>query len=164
LNIIYSSGVCSRPFTYIKNTNDRTQISRRFTPHDRSISPAIVSINTTRIPSSDSDNSNQCTNIYETVIPIPTHISSSDISTPIYETEWKHSLKQLMMHGTSSMENNGVSIIELPLSPLDLVSSKDYFQQQHPYDKVLANRTKTSDSTRRANMLRRLKDDAAFLY
>ena len=70
-----------------------------------------------------------------------------------------------MMKKTSSIKENGISVIELPSSPPDLVPSIYYFQQrQHPYDKFLANRTKTSDSMRRANMLRRLKDDAVFLY
>jgi hypothetical protein len=95
-------------------------------------------------------------------------ISTPDISTPIYETEWTHSLRQLMMTTTPSMRNQGVSVIELPPVPPDLVPSTkqsfDYFQQQNPYDKFLASRTRTSDSMRRANMLRRLKDDAAFLY
>lgn len=95
-------------------------------------------------------------------------ISPSDISTPIYETEWTHNLRQLMMSTTSPIGNEGVSVIELSAVPPDLVPSTkkpiDYFQQQSPYDKFLANRTTTSDSMRRANMLRRLKDDAAFLY
>jgi hypothetical protein len=93
--------------------------------------------------------------------------SISDISTPIYETEWTHNLRQLMRL-PSAIGNEGVSVIELPLAPPDLVPSRkqssDYFQQQNPYGKFLASRTTTSDSMRRANMLRRLKDDAAFLY
>jgi len=67
-----------------------------------------------------------------------------------------------------SINGNGMSVIELPSSssePPDLVPSGHYFQQQqHPYAKFLANRKRTSDSMRRANMLQRLKDDAAFLY
>ena len=69
---------------------------------------------------------------------------------------------------TSSIQNEGIAVIGLPSIPPDLVpatrQSSDYFQQQNPYDKFLANRSQTSDSMRRANMLRRLKDDAAFLY
>jgi hypothetical protein len=69
---------------------------------------------------------------------------------------------------SSPIEKEGVSVIELPSAPPDLIPPTkpplDYFQQQNPYDKFLAGRSKTSDSTRRANMLRRLKDDAAFLY
>jgi len=72
------------------------------------------------------------------------------------------------MTKTSSIGNEGVSVIDLPPPPPDLVpstkQSSDYFQQQSPYDKFLASRSSTSDSMRRANMLRRLKDDAAFLY
>jgi len=66
-----------------------------------------------------------------------------------------------------SINGNDMSVIELPSSsePPDLVPSGHYFQQQqHPYAKFLANRKRTSDSMRRANMLKRLKDDAAFLY
>jgi hypothetical protein len=74
----------------------------------------------------------------------------------------------MMVTTPPPVENDGVSIIELPPAPPDLVPSSkqspDYFQQQNPYDKFLASRTTTSDSTRRVNMLRRLKDDAAFLY
>ena len=90
------------------------------------------------------------------------------MSTPIYETEWTHSLRQLMMI-TSSIENEPISVIELPSPPPDLVPSMtqqplDYFQQHNPYDKFLANRSAISDSMRRANMLRQIKDNAAFLY
>ncbi len=95
--------------------------------------------------------------------------STSDIVTPIYETEWTHSLRQLMMTTTTpSIGNEAISVINLPPAPPDLVpstkQSSDYFQQQSPYGKFLASRSSTSDSMRRANMLRRLKDDAAFLY
>jgi hypothetical protein len=73
-----------------------------------------------------------------------------------------------MMVTTPSITNEGISVIELPQAPPDLVPSippsADYFQQQNPYDKFLAGRSTTSDSMRRNNMLRRLKDDAAFLY
>jgi hypothetical protein len=71
-----------------------------------------------------------------------------------------------MMKKIPTNKNTGISVIELPSSsPPDLVPSIHYFQQkQHPYDKFLANRKKTSDSMRRAHMLKRLKDDAAFLY
>jgi len=178
MNIINKLGGCSRPFAYIKNTNDRAQILRRFTQQERSIPAAAVSIDVTRIPSYESDKNNpinlNSTNIYETVLPATNNdnnnnIPSSDLSTPIYEKEWTHNLRQLMMTTTSSLiETEGISVIELPLPPPDLLpstkQSSDYFQQQNPYDKFLSSRLKTSDSTRRANMLRRLKDDAAFLY
>lgn len=69
---------------------------------------------------------------------------------------------------TANLGKENISVIELPSAPPDLVSSTtqstDYFQQQNPYDKFLARRSTTSDSMRRTNMLRRLKDDAAFLY
>jgi hypothetical protein len=72
------------------------------------------------------------------------------------------------MMATSSIGNKGVSVIGLSSIPPDLLpstkQSSHYFQQQDPYDKFLASRSTTSDSMRRANMLRRLKDDAAFLY
>jgi hypothetical protein len=148
---------------------------RRFAQHERSIPVAAVSLDVTRVSSLKNDNNNQthltCTNIYETVLPTINSninkISTSDIPTPIYETEWTHNLRQLMM-STSSIGNEGISVIELPPAPPDLVpstkQSSDYFQQQNPYGKFLASRSATSDSMRRANMLRRLKDDAAFLY
>ncbi|CAF1228982.1 unnamed protein product [Rotaria sordida] len=163
-----TKGVDSRPFTYIKNPNDCTQILRRLPLDDRSISPSVISIDMTRISSLESDTNNQtnspCTNIYETVIPIINNNSSFDQSTPIYETEWKHSLKQIMMSKIPSIEKNVISVIELPSLQSNLISSNHYFQQQYLYEKFLANRTKRSDSIRRANILKRLNDDAAFLY
>ncbi|CAF4572816.1 unnamed protein product, partial [Rotaria magnacalcarata] len=81
------------------NTNDRAQILRRFTSNERTVQATTVSIDLTRISSSESDSTNpinsNCTNIYETVLPTTHHnsnssSSSSDISTPIYETEWTH--------------------------------------------------------------------------
>jgi hypothetical protein len=123
------------------------QISRQFTSHDRSISPAVISLDVTRVSSSESDNNIQrnspCTNIYETVIPVTNLDWSLDPSTPIYETEWTHNLKQFMANR---------------------IPSTHYFQQKHPHDRVLANRARTSNSMRRNKMLKRLKDDAAFLY
>jgi len=119
-----------------------------------------------RISSSVSDpqTNSPTTNIYETVIPTTNNNSSSDRVIPIYETEWTHHLKRLMMNKIPSTKENGISVIGLS-SPPDLLPSVHYFQQQqHPYDKLLENRKKTSDSMRRTNMLRRLKDDAAFLY
>ncbi|CAF1116095.1 unnamed protein product [Rotaria sp. Silwood1] len=167
-NNLSTTGVDSRPFAYIKNPNDCTQILRRLPQCDRSISPSVVSIDMTRISSFESDTNNQtnspCTNIYETVIPITNNNLSSEQSTPIYETEWKHSLKQIMMSKIPTIEKNVISVIELPSLPSNLVSSNHYFQQQYLYEKFLANRTKTSDSMRRATMLKRLNDDAAFLY
>lgn len=72
------------------------------------------------------------------------------------------------MMATSSIRNDDLTVVGLPSIPPDLVpanrQSSDYFQQQNPYGKFLATRCQTSDSMRRANMLRRLKDDAAFLY
>ena len=127
------------------------------------------------MPSSDSESDQpsnaSCTNIYETVVTTTNISPAKDVSIPIYETEWTHNLRQLML-STSPRDNAGVAVIELPSSPPpDLVSSihqqppaMDYFQQQHPHDKFLTSRTRTSDSMRRTNMLRRLKDDAAFLY
>lgn len=116
-----------------------------------------------RISSFESDNNNQtnssCTNIYETVIPTTNINSSSDQSTPIYEAEWRHSLKQIVMNTMPVLEKNIISVSELPSLPSD-----NHFQQQNPYGKFLENRTSTSDSVRRANILRRLNDDAAFLY
>ena len=112
------------------------------------------------------------TNIYETVLPIINSTtnnkpSTPEITIPIYETEWTHNLRQLMVD-TSPIQNDGISFIELPPVPPDILPSTnqpaDYFQQHNPYDKFLAKRSTTSDSMRRANMLRRLKDDAAFLY
>ncbi len=179
-NILNKIGVCSRPFSYIKNTNDRAHILRRFTQHERSIPPTAISLDVTRISSTESDNNNQTnsnsTNIYETVMPTTTttindnnnNTPTTDISTPIYETEWTHNLRQLMMATTSSIENEGMSVIDLHPTQPDLLSStkqsSDYFQQKNPYEKFLASRSTTSDSMRRTNMLRRLKDDAAFLY
>jgi hypothetical protein len=140
-----TKGKASQSFAHLKNP---TQISRRLTPCDRSISPTINTNNHTQTNTS-------CTNIYDTVIPMN---STPDRSTPIYELEWTHNYKQLM-------ERNDISIIELPIVPQpDLVPSMDYFQQQHPYHQILANKTKTSDSMRRANMLKQIKDDTAFLY
>ncbi|CAF1192249.1 unnamed protein product [Rotaria sordida] len=180
-------GVCSRPFSYIKNTNDRAHILRRFTPHERVIPPTIVSIDVTRISSSENDNNNNqtnsnSTNIYETVLPTTStttttnnnnnnnnNTSTSDIPTPIYETEWTHNLRQLMMATTtSSITNEGISVIKVSSAPPDIVPSikqtSDYFQQKNPHDKFLANRTTISDSMRRTTMLKQLKDNAAFLY
>lgn len=173
----------SRPFSYIKNTNDRAQILRRFTSQDRSAQrPSSVPIEIRRTPSSESDserqNTSNCTNIYETVVsatnstattaPISTAPPPPPPPPPIYETEWTHSLRELIMETSSPREESGVSIIELPSAPPDLVPSNqttsNYFQQKHPHDKFLANRSTQSDSMRRANMLQRLKDDAAFLY
>ena len=174
-NIIIDLALCSRPFSYIKNINDRAQILRRFTQHESSIPTTPVSIDVTRVSSSESDNNPQTnsnsTNIYEAVLPTtnthPEKTSTSDTSTPIYETEWTHNLRQLMIV-TSDMGNEGISVIGLPSVPPDLLpstkQSSDYFQQKNPYEKFLASRSTTSDSVRRANMLRRLKDDAAFLY
>ncbi|CAF0730546.1 unnamed protein product [Adineta steineri] len=175
-----AKGLCSRPFSYIKNTNDRTKILRRLTQQECSIPADAVSIDVTRINTLENDNNNQInsnsTNIYETVLPTTPSTNnsiSSDITTPIYEKEWTHNLRQLMMpqpplSSSVAIENEGISIIELPSPPPDLISSTkqstDYFQQQNPYDKFLSSRSTTSDSMRRANMLRRLKDDAAFLY
>ncbi|CAF3642682.1 unnamed protein product [Rotaria sp. Silwood1] len=172
--------VSSRPFSYIKNTNDRAHILRRFTPHERAIPATIIPIDVTRISSSENDNNNQTnsnsTNIYETVLPTTTNnnnhnhnSTTSDMSSPIYETEWTHSLRQLMMAtGPSSIKNEGISVIEVSSTPPDIVpstkQSSNYFQQQNLYDKFLANRTTISDSMRRTNMLRQLKDNAAFLY
>lgn len=134
---------------------------------DRSISPSVVSIDMIRMSSFENDARNQsnspCTNIYETVIPITNNNSVSDLSTPIYETEWKHNIKQ-MMNKMPSIDKNLISVIELPETTPDLTQTNHYFQQQYLYEKFLANRTKTSDSMRRANMLKRLNDDAAFLY
>ena len=137
-------------------------------------------IDVTRIASLENDNHNQVhsnsMNIYETVLPTTSTVNKittlpPDVSPPIYEKEWTHNLRQLMMTtmaASSAIDNKSISVIELPLAPPDLVSSTnqslDYFQQHNPYDKFLASRMTTSDSTRRANMLRRLKDDAAFLY
>ncbi|CAF2214316.1 unnamed protein product [Rotaria magnacalcarata] len=170
-------GPCSRPFSYIKNTNDRAQILRRFTSNERTVQATTVSIDLTRISSSESDSTNpinsNCTNIYETVLPTTHHnsnssSSSSDISTPIYETEWTHSLRQLMLTTASSTKNDGISIIKLPTPPPDLVPSieqaSDYFQQQDPHDKFLESRSRISDSMRRTTMLTQLKDNSAFLY
>ncbi|CAF1641144.1 unnamed protein product [Adineta ricciae] len=167
-----TKGSCLRPFSYIKNTNDRAHILRRFTPHERSTSSVAVTLDVTQLPSSLNDDSNQfhsnSVNIYETVLPPANQPSlPCDVPSPIYETEWTHSLRQLMIT-TANLEKENISIIELPSAPPDLVSSTiqstDYFQQQNPYDKFLACRSTTSDSMRRTNMLRRLKDDAAFLY
>ena len=166
--------LCSRPFSYIKNINDRAQILRRFVQPERHVPIAVVPIDITRISTSESDNNHQTpSNIYESVLPTTTSnnttakTSVSDNATPIYETEWTHNIQQLMM-ATSPIEPQGVSVISLPSAPPDLLPSTKqsihYFQQQNPYDKFLASRTTTSDSMRRANMLRRLKDDAAFLY
>ena len=176
-----SLGGYSRPFSYIKNTNDRAQILRRLTQHERSVPATAISIDVTKITSPESNHnqtSSNCTNIYETVLPTTTiaatnnnnnnNISMSDISSPIYETEWTHSLRQLMMATSSSIDTEDISVIELPSAPPDLLpstnQSSDYFQQQNPYDKFLANRSTVSDSMRRANMLKQLKDNAAFLY
>ncbi|UJR30081.1 hypothetical protein I4U23_017623 [Adineta vaga] len=167
-----AKGPCVRPFSYIKNTNDRAQILRRLTPQEHSIPAAAISIDVTQLPSPPLDDTNlinsNSVNIYETVLPTTNPPSlSPDVTTPIYETEWTHSLRQLMMP-TANIENEKISIIQLPSVPPDLVSSTtpstDYFQQKNPYGKFLASRTTTSDSMRRTNMLRRLKDDAAFLY
>lgn len=165
----YSLDAASRPFSYIKNLNDRTQILRRFTQRERSIpsSTIPIPIPIARISSSPNDFNHQTnlnsTNIYETVLPTAT----MDLSPPIYESEWTHNLRQLMF-ATSSMDKRAVSVIELPTVPPDLLPttahSVDYFQQHNLYDKFLASRTTTSDSMRRANMLKQLKDDAAFLY
>lgn len=156
----------NRPFSYIKNHDNRTQISR----HNSSNQPTIASIDITR--SSTSLNSTQPnsspTDIYETVNSTTNMHSSSDLATPIYETEWTNNLKRLMMHKRPLIKRNSMSVIELPSSSSttpDLVPSIHYFQQQqNPYAKFLANRRKTSDSMRRTNILKRLKDDAAFLY
>ena len=145
------------------------------TQQERSIPASAVALDVTRISSLENDTNpsipSNSTNIYEAVLPThhipPNKSSSSDTPTPIYETEWTHNIRELMM-ATSSIRTDGIAIAGLPSIPPDLVpsnrQSSDYFQQQNPYDKFLANRSKTSDSMRRANMLRRLKDDAAFLY
>ncbi|CAF2159985.1 unnamed protein product [Rotaria magnacalcarata] len=162
-------GVDSRPFTYINNANDCTKILRRLPHYDRSTSPSIVSIDMARMSSFETENHNQthspCTNIYETVIPITSNNALSDQSAaPIYETEWKHSLKHIMMNRIPLIEKNTISVIELPSLTPDFTPTNQYFQQQYLYERFLANRTKVSDSMRRANMLKRLNDDAAFLY
>ena len=172
LSTLACSDACPRPFSYIKNTNDRAQIQRRLTPQDRSIPLEAVALDVTRIPSPDIDTKlstdTSSTNIYESVLPTANIHCTSDVSIPIYESEWKHSLGHLILSARAANAKDSVAVIELPSPPPDLVSptpaSMNYFQQQNPYDKFLANRTATSDSMRRANMLRRLKDDAAFLY
>ncbi len=142
------------------------QISRQVKPNDHSNSPTDISIDITRnSPSSNGTRTNSPgANIYESVISNMNSLSGR--ATPIYETEWTHNLQKLIMRKRPSMINNGISVIKLPRSsPPDLVPSIHYFQQkQHPYDKVLASRKNTSDSMRRANMLKRIKDDSAFLY
>ena len=59
---------------------------------------------------------------------------------------------------------NFISVIELSSLTSDLVSSSHFFRQHYIYDKFLASRTKISESMRRANILKRLDDDAAFRY
>jgi hypothetical protein len=156
----------NQPFSYIKKCNNRAKISRPPKPYDRSNSPAVASIDIARISSSVNDPQ---TNIYETVNSTTKINSLSNRATPIYETEWTHNLRRLMMNKIPLIKENGISAIELPSSSSssspDLVPSTHYFQQQqHPYAKFLADRKRTSDSMRRANMLQRLKDDASFLY
>ena len=168
-----STGV--RPFSYIKNINDRTQILRRFAQPDQSKLPksTAVPIQISSISSPHNDIKCQTylnsANIYETVPTtlITNQTSTKDVPVPIYESEWTHNLRQLMM-ATSAKDNRSVSVIELPPAPPDLLPttnpSIDYFQQHNPYDKFLASRTPTSDSMRRANMLKQINNDAAFLY
>ena len=149
----------NRPFSYTKNLN--------IAP------PAIVSLDIARIPSSvdhRKTNSPSTTNIYETVLPGTPNVSASHRTTPIYEPDWTQNFHKLFMKKPSPSKLNTVSVINpaattiVPIQP-DLVSSIHYFQQkQHPYDKFLANRKTTTDSMRRANMLRKIKDDTAFLY
>jgi hypothetical protein len=150
-----TKGKGSQTFAHPKNP---PQIPRRFTLQDRSISSIDMTNN--------AQTNSSCTNIYDTVIPITNVNPSPDRSTPIYETEWTHNYKQLMMNKIPSIEKNAISVIQLPSTTQpDLLPSLHYFQQQHhPYDKFLANRTQSSDSTRRANMLKQINDDAAFLY
>ncbi len=139
--------------------------------NDHSNSPTSISIDLTRNSPSSSNGTRSHSpgqNIYESVISSSNINSLSDRATPIYETEWTHNLQKLIMRKRPARVNNGISVIKLPTSsssPPDLVPSIHYFQQkQHPYDKFLANRQNTSDSMRRANMLKRIKDDSAFLY
>ena len=171
--LIFIVGGSSRPFSYIKNTNDRAQILRRFTPQERPIPvPPVLPIEIQRIPSSETDSDEQSqtpsTNIYETVVPMANLGSRLDTPTPIYETEWTHSLRQLMMETKATNGNPSVSVIELPSNPTDLIrtptSIMNYFQHHSPHNKFLAERASRTDSIRRMNMLQRLKDDAAFLY
>lgn len=152
----------TRPYSYIKKLNDRIQISRQVKSSESS-SPSIDHTQSSHsIDTSQSHSSN--TNIYESLLST-TRIQSPSInhpSTPIYETEWTPHLQKLRRKKLSLMKNKDISIIELPP---DLVPPIHYFQQkQHPYDEILANRTNTTDSIRRAHMLQRLKDDSAFLY
>ncbi|CAF0898204.1 unnamed protein product [Rotaria sordida] len=80
-------------------------------PYDRSISPSVISIDMTRISSFENDINNKT--------------NSSD--TNIYQTEWKHSLKQIMMSKIPLIEKNVISVIELPSLQSNLVSSKSLF-------------------------------------
>ncbi|UJR16405.1 hypothetical protein I4U23_003308 [Adineta vaga] len=138
---------------YVKTTNHHYEVSRWSTPFNESCSTVDIDSNDARL--------SPCANIYETVVPITNFSCSVDRTTPIYETEWTHNLKQLIMPRKPSFEVVPISTISCGLVP-----DTHYFpqQQQHPYDKVLSARAKASDSMRRNKMLKRLRDDAAFLY
>lgn len=130
------------------------------------------------VNNTQTNSSSTSSKIYEAVNSNTNTNSSPDRATPIYETDWTHNLKRLLMNKKPFIKRRSMSVIEIPTSsssssiassssptPPDLVPSTHYFQQQqHPYAKFLENRKRTSDSMRRANMLKRLKDDAAFLY
>ncbi|CAF1337105.1 unnamed protein product [Adineta steineri] len=132
---------------YIKTPTDRILMSGR-------LSSCNLSILSKQILSSENDNNQKnC----QTIIPNTTICSSLEQLTPIYETEWTHNLTQVTMNKIPSME------FPLLSSP-GLISTTDYFQQEHPYNKFLVSRQKSSDSIRRTKILKRLKDDASFLY
>ncbi|CAF1003971.1 unnamed protein product [Adineta ricciae] len=133
---------------HVRTTNTCFQVSCWPTP--------LNHFNTTHEVDQNNLRTSPCANIYETVVPITADTAPVDRATPIYEAEWTHNLKQLIMTRMPSFE--------LPSLSSGITATTDYFQQPHPYNKVLAARAKASDSMRRNKMLKRLKDDTAFLY
>ena len=168
LNLLFCLVHCFRPFAYIQSSKVHRSNSFGLSPTDQSISSSIIPVGAPRLGSFDHDPNlrthSPCANIYETVLPTTNLVSNSNRSaTPIYETEWRSNVNHLLVNRIQSTNIDPLSVLKLP-SFSHRTTSTDYFQQQHPYNRLFSSRILTSDSMRRTNILTQLKNDAAFLY
>ncbi|CAF0841544.1 unnamed protein product [Didymodactylos carnosus] len=180
----------NRPFSYIKNT-DQSSIFYHFAqPQPKH---QQIYFTSDKLKSSHNDqqcnqvklktkNFEETTNnIYETVGEStilkrhhhPLCLSGQQQPQPIYETDWTQNLRQLMRTMKHPQQHRtNVSIIELPYEHYthmmnqsnlyDMRPSSSHYSVHKPYN-FLANHT-SSESLRRTNILKRLRDDSAFLY
>ncbi|CAF0772692.1 unnamed protein product [Didymodactylos carnosus] len=180
----------NRPFSYTKNT-DQSSIPHQFTQPLQQQQQRQMCISDkrksnhndyrhSRVKLKSKKFEETTNNIYETVGDHtvlkrhhhPLYLNEQQ-SQPIYETDWTQNLRRLMRTMKHSQQQRTyLSIIELPhehythmMSQPNLYDMKPlspHYFIHNPY-KVLSNNT-TTESVRRSNILKRLRDDSAFLY